>query len=668
MKDMIGLFKKRTGSLKGCIGVLFAAFLISQLSFLIASCARMGNPDGGWYDDDPPRILGATPAEQSTNVKNKKITILFNEYIKLADATQNVIVSPPQLEMPEIKATGKKIVVELKDTLIPNTTYTVDFSDAISDNNEGNPLGNYTYTFSTGEQIDTFEVAGYVIDATNLEPVKGILVGLYDDLSDSAFRTKPMLRVSRTNEKGHFVIKGVAPGEYRVYALQDADGDYRFSQKSEMIAFSHQTYQPSAGPDTRQDTIWRDSLHIDNILRVPYTHFYPDDVVLTAFQEVQTDRYLLKTERQEANRMDIYFSYGNPQLPVIRGLNFDADSAFVLEASPKKDTLTYWLRDSMLINQDTLSFSMEYLASDSTGLLVSQTDTLELVAKIPYAKRLKLQKKEYDEWQKNQEKKKKREEPYDSIYPVPTLEMKYVMPKNLAPNSILYVETPTPLAALDTAAIHLYSKIDTLWYKAPFDFLPCDSMLRKYKMVVDWRPDTEYSLEIDTLAFTDIYGISSLPYKQGLKVKSLDEFSTLEMQMSGVADTNFVVQIVDKNDKPLHEVRADGSRTATFFYVAPGSYYVRAFHDRNGNGIWDTGLYDADQQAEEWYYYPQEIECKEKWDVTKQWNLTAIPQYRQKPSALIKQQKGSEKKKQMNRNADRARKLGIEYIKKQTIK
>ena len=245
---------------------LLYIFLISHLSFLISSCARMGSPDGGWYDDDPPRILYSTPAEQATNVTEKKITIYFDEFIKLADPTQNVIVSPPQLEMPEIQAKGKKIVVELKDSLIPNTTYTVDFSDAISDNNEDNPMGNYTYTFSTGEQIDTFEVAGYVLDASNLEPVKGISVGLYADLADSAFRTKPLLRISRTDGRGHFCIRGVAPGEYRVYALQDADGDYKFSQKSEMIAFSHQTYKPSSAPDTRQDTIWRDSLHIDNIL------------------------------------------------------------------------------------------------------------------------------------------------------------------------------------------------------------------------------------------------------------------------------------------------------------------------------------------------------------------------------------------------------------------
>ena len=279
---------KRRGNL---LIITFFHFIIATI---IASCARMGQPDGGWYDDEPPRIIGSTPEDGATGVKEKKITIQFDEYIKVDNATEKVIVSPPQLEMPEIKVAGKKIVVELKDTLKPNTTYTIDFSDAISDNNEGNPLGNYTFTFSTGEQIDTFEVAGNVLDASNLEPVKGIQVGLYDDLSDTVFRKKPLLRVARTDGRGRFVIKGVAPGEYRVYALQDADGNYMFNQKSEMIAYSHQTYQPSSKPDIRQDTIWKDTLHIDNIIQVPYTHFYPDDIVLLAFQEIQTDRYLLK--------------------------------------------------------------------------------------------------------------------------------------------------------------------------------------------------------------------------------------------------------------------------------------------------------------------------------------------------------------------------------------
>ena len=643
------------------------AFLISLLPFTISSCARMGSPDGGWYDDDPPRIVSCTPADQATGVTEKKITILFDEYIKLADATQNVIVSPPQLEMPEIKAAGKKIVVELQDTLKPNTTYTIDFSDAISDNNEGNPLGNYTYTFSTGEQIDTFEVAGYVLDASNLEPVKGISVGVYDDIADSAFRTKPLLRVSRTDSRGHFVIKGVAPGDYRVYALQDADGDYKFSQKSEVIAFSHQTYTPTCGPDTRQDTIWRDSLRIDNIIQVPYTHFYPDDVVLLAFQETQTDRYLLKTERQNADRIGVYFSYGNEQLPVIHGLNFNADSAFVLEASPQKDTLTYWLRDTLLVNQDTLTFSMEYLMTDTLGQLVSQTDTIEALAKVPYEKRMKQLKKEIEDWEKEQEKLKKRDEPYDSIYPVKPLDVRWNVPQSMDPNRSITLEVPSPLERFDTTAIHLYSKIDTLWYRAPYEFGRKDSTLRQFVLTADWHPETEYSLEVDSAAFTDIYGLLSKDYKQGFKVKSLDEYATVQLQLSGVQDTGLVVQLLDKSDNPVKQERANSSGLVKFNYVNPATYYVRAFVDRNGNGIWDTGLYDEDQQPEDVYYYNREIEAKAKWDISQQWNLTARKRNEQKPGAIVKQKGDKEKKKLQNRNVERARQLGIEYVKRTTL-
>lgn len=642
----------------------FPLILIAALSLLMVACARMGQPDGGWFDDDPPRIIGSNPADQAVGINSKRITIQFDEYIKLEDATQNVIVSPPQLEMPEIKATGKKIVVDLKDSLKANTTYTIDFSDAISDNNENNPLGNYTFTFSTGERIDTFEVAGTVLDASNLEPIKGIQVGLYADLADSAFRTKPLLRVARTDGRGHFVIKGVAPGEYRVYALQDADGNYMFNQKSEMVAFSHTTYKPSAGPDIRQDTIWRDSLRIDNILRVPYTHFYPDDIILLAFQEVQTDRYLLKQpERKDADRFTLYFSYGNPQLPEIRGFNFDEKDAFVLEASEKKDTLTYWLRDTALVNQDTLSMQLSYLMTDSTGVLVTQIDTVDVIAKTSYAKRQKDLKKQVESWEKEQAKLKKQGEPYDSIMPREPLKVQYNVPGTMAPDSRPTINMPAPLARCDTASIHLYTKVDTLWYRVPVDVQRRDSLLRTYDVLAEWTAGSEYSLEVDSAAFEDIYGNVSKPFKQGIKISTLDEFSTIVLQLAGVTDTTYVVQLLDQSEKIIKQVRTEANGDAVFFYVKPGGYYARAFRDRNGNGVWDTGNYDADLQPEEVYYFPGRIDCKEKWDITRPWNLTTTPLNMQKPGEITKQKPDKEKQKLLNRNAERARRLGIPYYK-----
>lgn len=626
-------------------------------AFLLGSCARMGQPDGGWYDETPPRIMGAAPADKGTNVKSQKISIFFDEFIQIENATEKVVVSPPQLETPEIVASGKRIRIELLDSLKPNTTYTIDFSDAITDNNEDNPLGNYTYSFSTGDAIDTLEVSGKVLQAKDLEPVKGILVGLYSDLSDTAFTTKPMLRVSRTDGSGRFVIKGVAPGTYRVYALQDADGNYLFNQKSEMLAFSQEKIVPSFKPDVRQDTTWIDSLRIKSIDRVGYTHFLPDDIVLRAFNEVMTDRYFLKAERREPESFTLFYSYGG-EMPQVRGLNFQSDDAFIIESTEKQDTITYWLKDTALVNQDTLRVELTYHMTDSLGKLVEQIDTLDILSRISHEKRQKDLEREREEWQKKQDRAKKRGEPYDSIMPPKALAIGVKAPSELDPDKNIPFTFNTPLASVDTAAIHLYSKHDTLWYNAPLEFNHVRG--REYELRGEWRPDIEYSLEIDSAAFVDIYGKVSPPFKQGFKVKSFDDYGTLLLNIPTMTDTTIVVQLLDAGDKIIKEVTTNQG-VAEFYYVSPSTYYVRMYIDSNRNGEWDTGLYSANRQPETVCYFPKEIEIRAKWDFTETWNPLATPVIQQKPAAVTKQ-KPDKDKKIKNQNARRAEQLGIEYI------
>lgn len=645
-------------------GIKKTSWKVGSLIFLnlllltIFSCARMGSPDGGWYDETPPKILGTSPANGSDDVNSKKVTILFNEFVKLDNPTEKVVVSPPQLEAPEVKVSGKRITVALQDTLKPNTTYTIDFSDAITDNNEGNPLGNYTYSFSTGNRIDTMEVAGYVLEAQNLEPIKGILVGLYSNLNDTAFQHEPMMRIARTDGNGHFVIKGVAKGDYRIYALQDMDGNYKFNQPGEKIAFTPEIIMPSFKPDVRQDTIWRDSLHISDIKQVPYTHFLPDDVVLSAFTQIQTNRYFLKAERKEPNHFTLFYSYGNAELPEIKGLNFNEKNAFIVEPSLNQDTITYWLRDTMLVNQDTLHMQVSYLANDSLGKLVKQTDTLEVLSKVPYEKRLKQQKEEYDKWKKQQEKSKKKGEPYQTEYPTTPLEVRIKNGTQIAPDENPTFILPSPVAVCDTSKIHLYEKVDTLWQRAKYQFGSVPGIPRQYKLVGAWNPGHEYSLELDSATFIDIYGKASPKVKQSIKVSSLDEFSTLIVSLQRMEGKNCLLQLLNESDKPIKEVVAKNNE-ATFYYVKPGTFYLRLIVDENDNGVWDTGLYNT-RQPEAVYYYTKEIECKAKRDVRITWNPRQTPLYLQKPAKITKQ-KADEKQKIKRRNYERAKKLGLEY-------
>ena len=645
------------------------ALLLFTLA-LVAACARMGNPDGGWYDETPPRVVGASPTEKATGVKTRKLHIRFNEFIKIENATENVVVSPPQLESPDIKAGGKSIDIELKDSLKANTTYTVDFSDAITDNNEGNPLGNYTYSFSTGEHIDTMEVSGWVLAAENLEPVKGILVGLYANLADSAFRTQPMLRVAKTDGRGHFVIRGIAPGKYRVYALQDVDGDYHLTQKGEEMAFNREIIVPSSKPDVRQDTLWRDSLRIDSISRVSYTHFLPDNITLRAFTHIQTDRFFTKAERTLPECFSLVFTAGSNELPQLRGLNFNnAERAFIVMPTAKKDTITYWIKDSALINQDTLRMQMQYWSTDTTGQLRMKQDTIEVLAKTPYAKRLKEKQKKAEEWKKAQDKAQKKGEPFETIMRPEALKVEVKVNNSIAPDENVRIELPTPLQSLDSTKVHLYSKRDTLWYEARYrirvreggdSLAPVGTNLlhkRWLELQAEWKPGVEYSFELDSLALTDIYGTTSGKIKQGFKVREDKEFATLAVSLTALTDSNVVVQLLNGQDAVVKQTRALAG-TANFYYLQPATYYLRLFVDRNGNGRWDTGDFYRGEEPETVYYFPEEIECKANWDATRTWNPTAKPLNEQKPGKITKQ-KPDKGKSIKRRNRERARELGI---------
>ena len=646
--------------------------------------------DGGWYDENPPKVVRAVPDDKATNVKGRKISIVFDEYIKVDNPTENIIISPPQIEPADIKTTGKRIVVQLKDSLKENTTYTVDFSDAITDNNENNPLGNYTYSFSTGSAIDTLEVGGYVLDAQNLEPVKGILVGLYeapddslqsvvpplpasaaDSLSamidsvgvvpfDSTFLKKPFLRVARTDGNGHFVVKGVKEGRYKVYALKDQDNNFMLTPGSgEMMAFHDEVVKPWVFDDFRQDTTMLDSLRIKSIDRVKYRHFMPDNVMLLAFNEPMEYRSFLKYERVEPEKITLFFSYGDSLLPEIRGLNFNADNAFFIEETEKRDTLTYWLRDTTLINTDTLEVEMTYRMTDTLGVLVSQTDTLQLLAKKSYEKRQKERQKVFDEWNKKQQKNKKRGDPYDSIMPPDPLKYDIKIPQSMAPDQNITLSFNTPLAATDSSKIHLYIKRDTVWYNAQWELRQKpNTNTRTFEIMAEWQPECEYSFETDSAAFTDMYGVVSKKEKKGLKVKSLNDFGTFEVTLPGLEGKNVIVQLIESGDKVFREVTTT-TGNAKFFYLPEKKYYMRAIVDSNGNGVWDTGRFAEMLQPEQVYYYHKEINCRAKWNVTETWNVNARPRNEQKPSQLIKN-KEQKKRQVKGRNLKRAQDLGIE--------
>ena len=627
-----------------------------MLMIVVYSCASMGNPDGGPYDEEPPKFVRSTPKPFAINSKEKKVTIEFDEFIKLEKAAEKVVVSPPQLEQPEIKASGRKVVVGLVDSLRPNTTYTIDFADAIVDNNEGNPLGNYAFTFSTGTTIDTMEVSGTVLSASDLEPVKNIQVGLHSDLSDSAFMKKPFDRVSRTDSRGHFSIRGIAPGKYRIYALMDGNQNYLFDSKTEMIAFSDSIIIPAMEDAMRQDTIWKDSLTIDTIKSVGYTRFLPDDIILRAFKEENDRQYLTRSERDKENHFVLTFSARADTLPTLKGLNFDERDAFIIEKTDRNDSICYWIKDSLIYQMDTLEIQMDYLATDTLDRLVPQTDTLFLANKLTRAEREKLEAKAAEEKEKERKKKEKKGE---KIEPEPTkfLTLNVDAPSAFDLDRNVYLSFDEPVASIDTAAIHMEIKKDSLWEEIPFLFVSDSVLPRKYEILAEWEPEKEYQLSIDSMAFKGVYGLHTNKVKQTMKVKKLNEYGTILLNITG-ADSTAVVELLDGSGKVLRQQRITPQNTADFYYLNPGTkFYIRLFNDRNGNGVWDTGKYSEHLQPEEVYYFPKVWEMKANFDFEEYWNINAVPVEKQKLDE-IKKQKPEETKKIQDRNKERARKLG----------
>ena len=623
------------------------ALPLTAVAVFLYSCASVGTLGGGDYDETPPKFLKGKPMPNELNASQKRITIEFDEYIKLDKPQEKIVISPPQVQQANVRANGKKVLIDLQDTLISNTTYTIDFGDAIQDNNEGNPLENFVYTFSTGERLDTMEVSGTVLNAMNLEPVKGMMVGLHADLADSAFTSKPFDRVGRTDSRGRFTIKGVAPGEYHIFGLQENDQNYFYSQPTEMVAFDDSLVIPTFDLRMRQDTTWIDSLVIDTIVERQYTHYLPDKLILKAFVNNKKEQRLSRSERTTKKDFTLFFTAPADTFPTIRGINFDEKDAFVIERlTDRIDTLKYWIRDSLIFQLDTLQLEVTYLYTDSLKELVPRTDTLRLASREKPKSDRELQKAK----EENEKAEKRRRERGDTLNVEPKIE--FLSVDIYAPSSIdvydyLTLTFPEPVAILDSAAFHLLHKVDTLWHNVPFELQPDSFNIRVFNIYADWKPGESYSLQVDSAAVFGIYGRYIDKQKKDFNVKTLDSYGQVFFNISGANEGDFV-ELLDTKDAAVRTENVVNGR-ADFYYLTPGKYAARLVRDVNRNGKWDIGDYAQHLQPEEVFYYPQMIEFKANFDVLQDWDLNAKSLDLQKPEE-IKKQKPEQQQRNNNRN------------------
>ena len=572
-------------------------YSIIFLALLFVSCANRGiGPQGGPKDSVPPVPLKSDPEIGALNFHGKRIEVTFNEYIELADVVSNLLMSPPQQKAPEVKARGKRLIVQFQDSLRDSTTYTIDFGDAVCDFRERVPLHGYSFYFSTGDQIDTLDARGYVYEAENLNPVKGLLAGIHRNMADSAFVSEPFLRIAKTDSTGAFRIGNIHPGTYRIYAVDDVSRDYRLTP-GEALAFAddpirvqpRDTTDSTAGPIT----------------------------TLFLFKEQQKKLYLQRTQRDQRHRITVSFSSPPDSLPTVRPV-LGADSLdlnYHTRFSAKGDTMIIWLADSMSISRDSLFFELRYRRTDSLYRLEWFTDTIRAIWRAP---RLSAKARETQEKQLRNRR----------------LELKTNARRGFDIYDTLRLDCTTPLASIARDSIHLFEQIDTVLRPVPFTILPYDSLPMHISFAAELKPDGKYELRLDSGALHDIYGITHIKGSYSLQLKALSDYSTLRVKLSPMVP-KARIQVLNAKDEVLRELPA-AEEGALFEYLKPDGYYVRMYIDHNGDGRWTTGSWAEKRQPEPVYYFPEKIQTKSNWDFEEEWDYTVRPQTQTKPKELIK--------------------------------
>ncbi|MDE6018477.1 MAG: Ig-like domain-containing protein [Muribaculaceae bacterium] len=574
---------------------------------LLLGCASIGNPSGGPRDENPPRFVRANPTPGSVNVDPGNIYIDFNELVNVKDAFQNVVLSPPGESTPRVSTRGRRVVVNITDTLLPNTTYTIDFGDAIEDNNEGNKLSGFAYTFSTGPTLDSLRIGGMVLGAEDMEPQQGVFVGAYISKEDSAFIRKPFERLARTDEYGRFIIRGLQDTTYRLFALRDLDNDKHYANPEEDIAWFEDVIRPSAERITVTDTIR--NLYdgaIDTLIQRERTRFLPNNVLLRMFNTGLKPQYLVSYTRPDSTQLVFIFNSPTEKQPRIMIADDEVySSPLKAERSIGNDTLTFWLPKE-LASRDTLKIALQYHGKElMTGIETIINDTVKLMKPKPAAAKKK----------KDKKKKESKIEKIDSVPDIiaDSLGLKTGSDSIAASVAVpvkkfsftakgpdaytmqpLSIEAPIPIATLDSSAFHLEMRPDTIWMpaKQKYKIERADTLSeRRFKIQYPWERGMTYRLTIDSLSAQDIYGIENDLLEYEFKTKATEDLSTLKIKVNGLEDgMPAFIELIVSGDKPKYSAPVkDG--IAFFDGIEAGKYYARLYEDFDGNGKFTTGSY-----------------------------------------------------------------------------
>lgn len=601
---------------------LFLCFGFTLMVFLNQRCANAVAPTGGPKDETPPLVVEAVPENHSINYTGKKIEITFDEYVTLENANQNVLISPPMKEKPDIKLHNKTVIIKIKENLAANTTYTINFGNAIKDLHEGNVFKDYVYSFSTGDYIDTLRIAGKVLKADDKKPVEDVYVGLYAaerENLDSLPMTVPPNYITKTDKEGNFSLNGLADKKYLVFALKDVNSNLYFDLPNEEVAFLDTlvaaSYPQNALPETPIDTLQlADTLSIS-----------ADTSLLNNADTLAVDT-LAKTLDSVASEPTIKREFDQNALNLTLYMFAEIDSTqMLLEKKLVEEGLLRFVfrhpaKEAVVMTPEMLPDTFNLVSMQSTGFdtvlwyfTPNVKDSLWVQVKydtiVNDSSRYSLKFKD----------KNARNRRPEMLKVTNNLHGR----GGLIPGEDLILKFSEPIVNYQMNDSARFKRDSLVTYGDVF-FERADEYGMEYKLMTEIEDDVNYSIELPDSVFFGIRGRTNTAIKAEFHRMKDDEYGNIYITVIPPKDMKqVVVQLLNEAGKVLDKQTITTKEEVMFEHLLPAKYKLRALLDADGNGKWSTGNYHKRFQPETVIDYKDVLEIRAGWDVdlSEPWEL-----------------------------------------------
>lgn len=607
--------------------ILFKKVILSLLYYgalflWFTGCAKVGSPSGGPKDETPPKVAESIPENKAVNVKTDRIEITFDEFIALKNLNDELVISPPLKSRPFTRIRNKTLVIDLNNDLKENITYTLNFGNAIADNNEGNLLPDFDFAFSTGNKIDSLSVIGKAINAYNHKAEKEkVYIMLYENLNDSAPYIELPTYITKASAEGRFAINNIKADTFRLFALKDANNNLKYDLNSEMIAFSDSLiivnpdkvekisfvkdsslYKPKTMPEEKKKS--KSTNVKEDTFKIPSKELYALNVDLFLFTEENMLQKLILKERPLPEMIKLGFSRPLFDSLIITPLNFSASDWYFQDLNQSKDSVKLWITDSLIFKMDTIILALTYTTIDSAKNFVSRNDTIFLRYKEKTSRASSVRNKE-------------------SVQSIEYITLtSNIKKQSLADlNQPVVITSSSPVGTFDPEKFNLIKYEDTIGYKQKLTLLKNEISMFTIKFSTEWEENMSYKFFIEPGAIKDIYGKINDTVEIGFRTQKSDYYGRI-LLTSESTHYPLIIQLMDEKENIVSEKYIYENGLLVFDFLAPKKYMLKAIFDNNANKKWDTGNYLRHQQPEKVKYYPGFIELRSNWDIETKWIMT----------------------------------------------